>query len=244
VKTSTIIQTFDCAAAQYDEAAAVQKKIAAYLVNWASTTLTTPMSLLDVGSGTGFVSSALHEHWPEGHITAMDSSASMLKEAQRKLPKLSILQSDVLTADLHQKFDTIFSSMVLHWLPDPEAALQKWRSWLRPLGKLFVALPITGSFHEWQNLCRQNGVQDGLWVLPPENFAHEGAVRWAQEDFIHSFPATLDFLQSMKSTGASTARLGHRPVQTSHMRRMLNASPRPMQVTYRIAFLELSASDP
>lgn len=244
MKTSKITKAFDAAAAKYDEAAAIQEKIAVYLVEWSAAAMARPVSALDVGSGTGLVAAALHERWPDAAITAMDSSVSMLREARRKFPQLSILQGDAQTAAIDQKFDAIFSSMALHWLPDPAGALRKWQGWLKPGGKLFVALPFEGSFHEWKNLCRRNGVEDGLWILPPGDFAGDRALRTMHKDFVQHFPAALDFLQSIKSTGAATARPGHSPVRTSAMRRILNASPRPMPATYRIAFLELPASDP
>jgi malonyl-CoA O-methyltransferase len=246
---AAIIRNFDAAAARYDAAATAQAMIAERLVVWAAESLPPPRLMLDAGCGTGLVAKALHRRWPEAAITAMDSSAAMLKEARQKLPFVSTLQGDLRTnlkmADPGQKFDAIFSSMVLHWLGDPPQRLRTWRGWLKPQGKLFVALPVEGSFHQWRDLCRQYNVADGTLILPPADFAGDAAARVTCEDFDVAYATARDFLRAMKATGASTPRQGHRPVSAPRLRKLLNASPRPMPVTYRIAFLELAAiSDP
>jgi malonyl-CoA O-methyltransferase len=242
--SSTIIRNFDAAAPRYDRSASAQASIAARLVGWAAESGVMPASVLDIGCGTGFVAEALHRRWPQAAISALDASPSMLEEARRKLPKLAILTGDALDMEPRQAYDAIFSSMALHWLPDARAALGRWQSWLKPEGRLFAALPVEGSFHQWRDLCRRHDAGDGLWVLPSADFADDMAARMTQEDRTIAYPSAKDFLRYMKLTGAATPRSGHRPVGAAKMRRILNDAVRPFSATYRLAFLELLARCP
>ena len=240
--TSNISDNFDAAAESYDQSAKVQMVIAQRLIAWGAKRDFIPTSVLDIGSGTGFVADKAYQHWPSARIVALDSSVAMLKEAKRKMPQLSILIDDALTVEPNEQFDMIFSSMALHWLPDPHAALRRWQAWLKPNGLLFVALPVEGSFQEWHSLSAQYNANIGLWPLPPSDFASDLAVRSLHETISMTYSSANDFLRSIKMTGAATPRVGHRPIGTGQMRKILNASPRPFRVSYRVTFLELPAS--
>jgi malonyl-CoA O-methyltransferase len=239
-----ILRRFDAAAARYDQAALAQAKIAARLVAWAAESGIEPASILDIGSGTGLVAEEAQRRWPQAQITALDASPAMLKEAQRKMPQLSVMRGDILTAAPSQKFDALFSSMALHWLPDPRGALRRWQSWLKPQGKLFVALPVEGSFQEWRELCQKHSVSDGLWPLPRGDFADGIAARTSSETITIAYPSARDFLRSMKATGAATPRPDHKPVNVAQMRAALNASRQPLNVSYQLLFLVLQAKTP
>jgi len=237
---SKLLRAFDAAARHYDQVAKAQAIIAAQLVTWVTESGITPATALDVGSGTGLVAEELHRRWPEAQLTALDSSTAMLERAQRKLPQLSILVGDIRTIEPEQKFDAIFSSMVLHWLPDPRAAIMRWQSWLKPGGRLFASVPVEGSFHTWRDLCRAHDVEDGLWPLPPANFADDLAERTKRDVTTIAYPSARDFLRSIKATGAATSRPDHKPAGAAHMRRMLGAALKPFPISYRLTFLECS----
>lgn len=241
---SGIIRNFDAAAKGYDRAASAQAAIAARLVAWAAESGVEPGSILDSGCGTGLVAEELQRRWPQAKLTALDASRSMLEEAQRKLPQLSVLTGDILTLEPGQKFDAIFSSMALHWLPDPLKILNRWQGWLKPQGRLFAAVPVDGSFLAWRERCRRHGIRDGLWPLPSADFADRLAARTAREAITIAYPSARDFLRSMKLTGASTPRPGYKPASAATMRHLLNADPGVFSASYDLVLLELRARTP
>jgi len=238
---SPIIRHFDAAAPRYDEAATAQKQIAERLVAWAAESGIHPASILDIGAGTGLVTAAAHRRWPNASLTALDAAPAMLAEARRKVPSLTTITGDVLTTEPPQRYDALFSSMVLHWLPDPRAVLRRWQSWLKPEGRLFVALPVEGSFQSWRDLCRDHGIRDGLWPLPPAAFADDLAERAQHEDITVTYPSPRAFLHALKKTGAATPRAGHRPEGVGRMRGVVSGPTQEVLTLYQLVFLDLQA---
>jgi len=167
----------------------------------------------------------------------------MLRQAKEALPELETVAGDIITADLTQRYDAIFSSMVLHWLPDPLAALRHWQGWLKPHGKLFVALPMDGSFQEWRDACTEQGAQDRLWPLPQSGFADAVATRTQNETIIWTYHSAQDFLHTMKSTGAATPHPGKKQADIATMRKILKSRNRTMEISYRLIFLEAESLD-
>lgn len=242
MKSTQVIKNFNDAAKSYDSAADVQSAVAHKLVIWASGKIANPTTLLDIGCGTGLVGEELLRHWPSAELTGVDASPAMLQEAKRKIPNLQTVTSDASTIHFDKKFDAIFSSMLLHWLPDPQKTIRDWQKYLNPEGHLFVAVPVDGSFHEWYNLCKQFSVEDGLWLLPHPDFANDRAECTQHIELPITHDSATDFLKSMQRTGAATPRPKHKPASTGKLRRLLTSSPRPFSISYRLVFLEFPAS--
>jgi malonyl-ACP O-methyltransferase BioC len=235
-----IAERFGRAAETYDKTASVQEYIAGRLVqNAIRKTVQIPAAVLDAGCGTGFVAGAIAREWPLTAITAMDNSPAMLAEAQRKVPYLRGIKGDMAKGDFAPAFDLIISSMALHWLDHPRAALERWRQWLRPQGRIFAALPVAGNFAEWRACCAHEGQNDALWPLPHVDFA-DGLVAETEIELIAiDYASARDFLRRLKGTGAATPCIGHSPIAAPAMRRILAYAPKPFTVTYRILYLEI-----
>jgi malonyl-ACP O-methyltransferase BioC len=232
---STIIQSFDRAATSYDHAAQLQQIVAQKLV--ARATTLNPATILDIGCGTGLVSALAAAKYPRAHIAGIDTSSAMLVQARKKAPNLITQQADAGDLKFDQKFDLIFSSMLLHWLPHPEQILRQWQNLLAPGGMLHVALPIKGSLSEWRDLCRANQIEDGLWHFPPADFTPGDRIR---ETIIHE--NLHGFLGSLKQTGAHKAHPGHTPLATTHMRKLLNTHTGIFTVSFDILYLSVAAA--
>lgn len=80
-----------------------------------------------------------------GRVLALDLSPAMVEQcrkvlAQAELDNVEVRQGDAQEPDLDEPpFDVIASSLVLFFLPDPQAALATWLGLLRPGGRLGVA---------------------------------------------------------------------------------------------------------
>lgn len=110
--------------------------------------------VLEVGAGTG-VNFLLYP--PQAEVLACEPSAPMLQKASQKLeqhaPRATIklvhagIGDKALEAHIPaQGLDAAVFTLVLCTIPDPEQALQRVKSWLKPSGRLFV-LEHIGSPH-------------------------------------------------------------------------------------------------
>jgi len=99
------------------------------------------LRLLDLGCGTGASTAALLAVAPEAEITAVDASAEMLAEAERKAwpSRVRFVHADA--ADLAGSgvtgpFDGIMAAYLLRNLADQDAALREFHALLRPSAPL------------------------------------------------------------------------------------------------------------
>ncbi len=111
------------------------------------------MSALEFGAGTGITSFLLKDHLRE--ITLMDNSFEMVRMMNEKIhasgaKNLKTKFIDLEHSDLPgEKFDIIFTQMVLHHVSDIENIIDKFRHLLTTDGYLAIAdlYPEDGSFH-------------------------------------------------------------------------------------------------
>lgn len=231
-----VIDAFDRAAATYDASSALQREVAEQLVRSAAARM--PATILDIGCGTGHVSVLARKSWPHARITALDSSPSMLSVALKNVRGLEAIQGDARHIESVARYDAIFSSMLLHWLPDPRDVLLRWRKLLTPQGRLFVALPVHGSLGEWRRLCRDAGIRDGLWPFPDAGFAEAHGLSTRLRKHAVAYPTLYAFLKSLKNTGAYRSHPDHKLPSSATMRRLIATNAKSFQATYHVLYIE------
>jgi ubiquinone/menaquinone biosynthesis C-methylase UbiE len=115
--------------------------------------LSTAMTALEYGCGTGLLSFALQADL--GTITLADSSAGMLAVLAQKISAAGVgnmtpRQLDLATDPLPgERYDLVYSLMTLHHIPDTAGILQKFCTLLKTGGTLCIADldEEDGSFH-------------------------------------------------------------------------------------------------
>jgi len=99
-------------------------------------------SLLDLGTGTGWILKLLAPHYRRA--IGVDASRDMLAVARANLDKAGILKASVRHADIlnlsldGQDFDLVTIHQVLHFLDQPELAIAEAARILRPGGRLLI----------------------------------------------------------------------------------------------------------
>jgi 2-polyprenyl-3-methyl-5-hydroxy-6-metoxy-1,4-benzoquinol methylase len=110
------------------------------------------LKALEYGAGTGLLSFQLKDKFSE--IVLMDNSQEMIKVCKEKIEyyhtgHIKPIWFDLEHNDYKEKFDIIYSQMVLHHVNDVELILNKFHSMLNTGGILAIADLYTedGSFH-------------------------------------------------------------------------------------------------
>jgi trans-aconitate 2-methyltransferase len=90
--------------------------------------------VLDAGCGTGRTTRLLLERTP--HVIGVDADAEMVAKARENLPRVEILQQDLLELQLAEPVDVVFSGAVFHWITDHETLFARLHAALKPGGRL------------------------------------------------------------------------------------------------------------
>src|SRR5438874_9036969 len=88
------------------------------------------MSILEVGSGPGFVTEQLLALYPNSHVTCVEIDPDLASRADEYLQshglqgRYAIVQSDVMKMELPDNiFDFAYARLIFQHLPDPRGAL-------------------------------------------------------------------------------------------------------------------------
>ncbi|MDT3397582.1 trans-aconitate 2-methyltransferase [Streptomyces sp. B1866] len=104
----------------------------------------------DLGCGPGHLTALLADRWPAAHVTGLDTSPEMLREAEAHAGptpgggRLGFQRADVLSWTPDGPYDLIVSNATLQWVPGHADRFGTWLDALRPGGTL--AFQVPGNF--------------------------------------------------------------------------------------------------
>src|SRR5688500_4965775 len=107
------------------------------LIRWAVRSSAPRMAtMLEVGSGTGFVLSGIAEEFPEVELTGSEIFADGLALAADRLPGARLMQMDARSVPFRDEFDVVGAFDVLEHIAEDDLALSELYKALRPGGTL------------------------------------------------------------------------------------------------------------
>src|SRR4051812_22247776 len=92
-------------------------------------------TLLDLGCGTGALTSKAHHALQVGRSLGLDSSAAMLKTAELARG-VTLEQRDLATSLPEERFDRVLSNSAFNWFPDHRSYLPRVLALVAPGGEL------------------------------------------------------------------------------------------------------------
>ncbi len=125
-----IKKSFNAHACSYDQSAHLQQKVAREVVAQVGALKINPTSIVDIGTGTGYIALALKQLFPCAASQACDIAYGMVVVAKAKGEKLFGTNLDFINADAEclpyrgEIFDLVVSSLAYQWLSD-------WKNGLR-----------------------------------------------------------------------------------------------------------------
>jgi SAM-dependent methyltransferase len=100
------------------------------------------LSVLEVGTGSGFFLAAARRFLPEASFTGIEYDSRLLEVTRRRAPFAHCLQGNAETFDLlPASFDVVASFQVIEHLFDPSAMLARAKAHLKPGGILVITTP-------------------------------------------------------------------------------------------------------
>jgi len=156
----------------------------------------TPQHILDVGTGSGFLSMLLAEM---GHrVTAVDAAPGMLEIASENAVRRGV-QIDFHLRDASDlvglaagTFDAVVSRHVVWTLPDPEKAYAEWQRVLRPGGRLIV---FDGNWYLNRRSLFGRAWRVFSWLLI---FLSEGRKPWKRQDIDEELLQRLPLIDRLR----------------------------------------------
>lgn len=181
-----------------------------------------PGSILEVGCGTGFLTSKLIQEFPDRKLIITDASQKMLEFCEADLSEKGIntdqvefrlLDVNEFKADA-QEYALVTSNFAAHWFKDPSLGLQNLGESLLAGGIMLTAFPGNHSFPQWYENCLELGIPHTANPLPD---VEEAVIKlsmgpmqidYYENDLYQDFDSAMDFFRHLKNIGASKSILG------------------------------------
>ena len=135
---------FEQSAEHYDAVAILQREVADRLLERLDLLKMTPQTILDLGSGTGYCTTALAERYPKSRLTTLDLAHAMTSKTRANFSKWSRFRrghqfvcGDAETLPFaDNSFEMIFSNLTIQWCDDLEQTFSEMKRVLKPGGVL------------------------------------------------------------------------------------------------------------
>ncbi|MBT0669871.1 methyltransferase [Novosphingobium profundi] len=236
-------------AERYEENAPVQREVArALAARIAALSLPAAPRLLEIGCGTGFLTSALLEAGLRGDWLVTDLSPAMLERCRARIgeaPGRRFAPLDGEHGDPGERgFDLIVSSLAMQWFDAAPTALERLRGWLAPGGHLVVTTLGAGTFAEWRAAHAAQRLTPGTpRFLPPETFAALPQAQVSVDEHRQPFADARAFLRAVKAIGAGTAHPDHVPLAPADLRAvMAQFEGNGSTATYEVVTIHLTST--
>ena len=197
---------FSKAAQSYEQGARLQREVAFDALKLLPEGL--QGTLLDLGCGPGWFHHNLSSYCD--HLVALDLSASMLEQARRHAIADEFIQANAAEIPLPDRsIDTVFSSLMLQWCPDPAQVFAEIARVLKPGGRFVITTLVEESMHEFQQAWRLSGqVPPALSFSPVADYLRAARANGLQchgqqKTFQLFFPDVFTLAREFKLVGAN-----------------------------------------
>lgn len=230
-----IRQSFAAASVTYDGVAALQRTVGKALLGTINAESLTG-TLLDLGCGTGFLTSGLLVH--ARPIIALDIALPMLQLTQTKLgtPNVSYICADAEQLPLAgQIVDGVFSNLALQWCVNLEGVFTDIKRVMKPGGRLVFSTFGPQTLQElkaaWADVDDFNHVNEfysGQQLTGFLQLAGYTEITVETTVYLSSYDSVLALMRELKHIGAHNVIAGRNKSITTktQMRRMIAAYER------------------
>jgi malonyl-CoA O-methyltransferase len=254
-----IRRAFGRAARSYAAHAVLQREVGERLRDRLDATPDfTPACVLDVGSGPGSATAALHARWPDAILVALDLALPMLQLAAGEAGTLPVCADAQALPIADASIDLVHANLCQQWCEDPGLALDEFRRVLRPGGMLLFSTfgpdtlkELRSAFAEADaapHVSRFVDMHDIGDALLTTGFRDPVLER---EDFVLTYRELRDLMHELRALGATNADAGRRRALTGKARVQAAAAAYEalrrdgvLPATWEVVYAQASAPDP
>lgn len=216
---------FNAAAADYDQYAVLQKEVGARLMERFDLVKITPQTVVDIGSGTGRISRAMGQRYPQARVISVDLAFDMLRQArtqigwwQKWLKPTYWVCADAEHLPLNDSCaDIIVSNLTLQWCTDPQSTFREFRRVLRPDGLLMFSSLGPDTLKELRDCWRAVDDYNHVNAFIDMHDLGDALIRAGfstpvmdQEIITLLFPDIMQLMRELKAIGAHNVTAGRR----------------------------------
>lgn len=211
-----IKRSFNKAADNYNTNSVLQQEIGSRLVERLEFFTINPKNLLDLGSGTGYITNKLLKLYPNTNIFNLDFAQNMLNIAKTNNTKL--INTNFICGDINKlpvasnSIDIIFSNFTMQWCDNIAKLFRECYRVLKADGLLIFSIPGPNSLYELKeamnavdpehdhvnNFIDMHNIGD---ILVQNKFAHPVM---DNDHFTLTYSNVINILKELKAIGANT----------------------------------------
>jgi malonyl-CoA O-methyltransferase len=232
-----IARSFDRSATSYDKAAGLQRECADKLISMMQKNIEcAPTSMLDIGTGTGYLAEGLSGLYPNANLTINDISPKMLNAAFLSVsPKIV----EVILGDMDEErnfgaYDLVASNLALQWSDNIVATIKNFAEKAKYVA--FTCL-LDGSFKEWQETVESLSLSKPLYDYPTKgdletSLSAVGIIDSTILEFNLPFDRPKEVVKYFQDLGAITNK---KSFSIKEMRKMMNVNIK-QNLNYKVFF--------
>ena len=203
--------SFSKRAATYDSQSFIQKEVNNRLIERLGLIKHPKSKILDIGSGTGKLSQAIEEKYPSVNVTSIDMSLEMMQVHKEKNHNAKCVLGDAENLPFKlSSFDTILSSLTLHWCTIDSNLFLDFFKLLKPQGLLLFSVSGPDTFKEFKkcpvNILEKLRFNDFLDMHHYGDFLLNAKFKDPvvdNEQITLEFPTFEQLLKSIRFTGTN-----------------------------------------